>query len=152
MSAVPEPWPGWPRCVCGIEGCEGLKLTRVGHVVKCLCRSCQGRRSKRKGSGNQSRLLKMAAAAEGRPYTRYAPTHEEAARLLCHYEVKAGEQVTKALPALLRSWMKQSADFAMSQTPTKKWSVVLQPPRKEALILMPFKAWLDLVAEIQEMP
>jgi hypothetical protein len=83
-----------------------------------------------------------------------APTHEEQARLLVHYEVKAGAQIPKAF---FGGWMRhataQASNFAERQVPARKWALVLEPDgREEALIVMSFKQWLVLVAELTEIP
>lgn len=79
-----------------------------------------------------------------------APTHEEQARLLLHYEVKSGDQVAKANRAKVEEWAKQARQFAERQVPSKKWALVLVYPRGPRRIVMDYDQWLSLVAEIME--
>jgi hypothetical protein len=79
-----------------------------------------------------------------------APTHEEQARLLVHYEVKSGDQVDKAGRATREDWEKQARVFAHRQTPRKKWAVVTLSPSGRQRITMDYREWLSLVAEIME--
>lgn len=53
-SEVQPPWATWPECPCGC-GHEGLKLTRAGHVKGCACRSCTGKRNRKKGQAAEAR-------------------------------------------------------------------------------------------------
>lgn len=154
MSAVTvlAPWVGWPECPCGC-GAQGLKLQvrHDRHLVGCTCRVCIGRRSKRKGAANQSRVLKAAAAAEGKRMD-VAPSNEESASLLVHYEVKSGEQTRTASAKTLLDWEKQARLFAERQTPLKKWAVVAAFPDGKQRIWMDFRQFLLLVSELQELP
>lgn len=152
MRLRSAPYHPGEQCPCGTEGCTGSKLTsKTGHVVGCICKPCQSRSNQRSGARHQSRILKAAAAAEG---TRMdtAPTHEEAAKLLVHYEVKSGEQVLKASAKTLLDWEKQARLHAERQTPRKKWAVVSVFPDGKERITMDFHDFLLLVSELQELP
>src|SRR5438034_7698982 len=131
MNAVYQ-LPG--DCPCGSDSClmQGTKLAKSGHLVGCGCRPCLGLRSKRSGQRKQSSALKAAAHAEGRTMD-IAPTHEEQARLLVHYEIKSGEQVLRAGPKQREDWEKQARLFAERQVPPRKWAVVTMPPGDASL-------------------
>src|SRR3990167_5078602 len=85
-------YPG--PCPCEKQLCRdalgiGTKLTKYGHLVGCRCRSCLGRRSKRKGQAAQAKTHK-ALGGEG-----LTPCNEESGifyTLTVRPEVKAGKQ------------------------------------------------------------
>jgi hypothetical protein len=55
MSLAALYHPGEP-CPCLIDGCTGSKLSvKSGHVVGCVCRSCMGRRNRKKGQAAEAR-------------------------------------------------------------------------------------------------
>lgn len=64
--------PGDP-CPCETAGCSGSKLSfKTGHVARgCLCKSCTGRRSQKKGRAAQ-RTTHQALGGQG-----FSPNHEE---------------------------------------------------------------------------
>lgn len=155
MSVAVEPWPGWPFCPCGCTT-TGLKLqTRHDkHLVGCTCRVCTGRRSKYKGQRRQSAVLKDAARAQG-VTMEIAPTHEEQARLLVHYESKSGAMIPKGLRGdTMRHWEDQARNFAQRQVPSRKWALVFTFPGKprRRRIWLDYDEYLALVSEIQELP
>ena len=147
------PWPGFPMCPCGCDA-EGMKLQlrHDRHLVGCECSSCRGRRNRRSGHKKQARVLKDAAKAEGWTM-EIAPTHEEQARLLVHYESKAGDQIPKGLRGdTMRKWEQQASNFAHRQTPRRKWALVFTMPGGGRRIWMDYEEWLGLVSELQELP
>lgn len=91
------PLPGPEKCWCP-DGC-GLfgRPTKNGHVRGCKgpegqpCRSCLGRRNKRKGRTKQ-RAAQVALGMVG-PGSTLGPNHEENWLGLLRVEVKAGAQV-----------------------------------------------------------
>jgi hypothetical protein len=139
-------------CPCETTRCTaiGTKLTRAGHLVGCGCASCMGRRNRKKGQAAQSRVLKDAARAEGITM-EIAPTHEEQARLLVHYESKSGTSLPRAFSG---EWMRkaeqQAREFAHRQVPRRKWAVVFTMAGGSRRIWMDYEDWLTLVAEIME--
>lgn len=140
-------WQPYDPCPCGC-GVVAWKLRKNGHGVGCKCRPCLGSRSKRKGQAAQSRVLKDAARAEGITMD-FAPTHEEQARLLLHYEVKSGEQIPKGLRGdKMRQWENQARNFAHGQVPRRKWSLVFSMPGGERRIWMDFDEFVRLVSEM----
>ena len=156
-------WNPYDPCPCGC-GVTGWKLTkplpvrgydsdREEHANGCTCKRHTGGRSKSRGQRTQSKHLKAAAKAEGRTM-EVAPTHEEQARLLVHYEVKSGQQIPKGIYGdWTRKAIQQAESFAMRQVPHRKWALVLDPPgRERPLLLMDYEAFLSLVSEIQELP
>jgi hypothetical protein len=71
---------------------EALKLTRTGHVPKCTCRSCTGRRNQRKGKAGQAKTHRALGG------TGFTPSNEESARpyqieVTVMPEVKVGAQI-----------------------------------------------------------
>jgi hypothetical protein len=146
-------WAPFSACPCGSCSVVSGKLSvRTGHVRGCACRSCLGRRSRAKGHRAQSRVLKDAAKAEGTSM-EIAPTHEEQARLLVHYESKSGNEIPKGLRGdIMRHWEEQASNFAHRQTPRRKWALVFTMPGGQRRIFMDYAEWLELVSELQELP
>ena len=142
-------WRPYDECPCGC-GVIGHKLkVKNGHVVGCKCRSCLGTRNRRNGQKSQSRALKDAARAEGTSM-EIAPTHEEQARLLVHYESKQGEQVPKGLRGeWMRKTEQQARGFAQRQVPTRKWAVVFSMPGGGRRIWMDYEEYLALIGELK---
>ena len=106
IDQVPEPWPRWPQCPCGLEACEGLKLTRRGHVPKCLCTSCRNSRNVKKGKRGQ------AATHRNLGGTGFTPGNEESGLfydVTVRPEVKAGGQVPKGFASFIATdWFRRA--------------------------------------------
>ena len=152
LGTLEREWQPFTPCPCGCRIISGKLSVRTGHVHGCRCPSCRGLRNRRKGQKAQSRVLKDAAKAQG-VTMEIAPTHEEQARLLVHYESKQGEQVPKGMRgARMAEWEKQARGFAERQTPRKKWALVLTFPGGARRLWMDYDQWLALVSEIQELP
>lgn len=104
-------WDGWPSCPCGCST-TALKLTRAGHVPKCSCRSCTGRRSQRKGKAGQAKTHRALGG------TGFTPSNEESARpytveVTVMPEVKVGAQIPASWDKFVGSaWFED----ALSQT------------------------------------
>ena len=151
-------WTPYSPCPCGC-GVIGWKLVKPlkdddgpQHCNGCRCHRHTGKRNRSKGQKAQSRALKDAARAEGTTM-EVAPTHEEQARLLVHYESKQGEQIPKGMRG---EWMRkaeqQASGFAARQTPRRKWALVFTFPGGKRRIWMDYEEYLALVSEIQELP
>ena len=158
MSAASPATQDFGVCPCQHPSCDvqGTKITRFGCLVGCKCYSCQGRRNRKKGQRAQSRTLKDAAKAEGTSM-EVAPTHEEQARLLVHYESKSGTSMPRALSGeWIRKAEEQASHFAHRQTPMRKWALVFTFPGVPGVgtkrrIWMDYDEWLALVAELGSM-
>lgn len=124
MSLATDPyrWDGYPICPCrigfGLEmTCQGTKLTKYGHVVGCICRSCTGRRSKRKGHAAQA---KMHRALGGQGFT---PHNEESARpytveVSVMPESKTGGQVPANWDTFIKTqWFRKALDQSTRAVP-----------------------------------
>lgn len=110
MKAVIPPWPDWPECPCLITGCEGLKLTRVGHVVGCVCASCRGARNQRKGKRGESNRHKRLGGAGWTPHDELAWCYS----LNISTQDKKGDQVPAKFVSFVhsetaRKWFRQAA-------------------------------------------
>ena len=99
---------------CGIQG---TKLTRYGHLVGCTCRSCLGRRSKRKGQKAQAKMHKRLG---GQGFT---PSNEESARpyevtVLVMPESKTGGQVPASWDKFIGTeWFRRALDQSTRAAP-----------------------------------
>jgi hypothetical protein len=141
-------------CPCLSCDIVGTKLAKVsGHLVGCACISCRNRNNRSRGHRKQSRVLKDAARAEGTSML-IAPTHEEQAKLLLHYESKSGTSLPKGMSgAMMASYEKQARDFAEFKcVPSRKWALVFTFPSGKRRIWMDYEQFLALVSEIQELP
>jgi len=96
---------------------RSAKLTKHGHAVGCVCRSCIGRRNKRKGQAAQA---KMHRALGGQGFT---PSNEEAARpytieVTVMPESKEGKQVPASWAKFRDSeWFRHALDQSTRAVP-----------------------------------
>lgn len=115
MSA--QPWQDWPACPCGC-GVDGLKLTKVGHVIGCGCRSCIGRRNQAKGKRTQAKTHRRLGG------TGFTPSNEESARpyqveVTVMPEVKAGQQIPATFDRFIETdWFRRALDQSTRAVPT----------------------------------
>lgn len=154
-----EAWHPYDPCPCGCGAISWkllrpLRSTGEVHGNGCTCRGHTGVRNRRSGSRKQSAVLKDAARAEGTSM-EIAPTHEEQARLLVHYESKSGTSLPRGMRGdTMRHWEDQARNFAQRQVPTRKWALVFTfpgRPRKRR-IWMDYEEWLALVQELASLP
>lgn len=126
LAVDPYRWEGYPICPCAPlmdhtlyrdSACQGTKLTKYGHVVGCKCRSCTGRRNKRKGHAAQA---KMHRALGG---TGFTPHDEESARpytveVTVMPEVKTGLQIPASFDKFVGTeWFRRALEQATRAVP-----------------------------------
>ena len=140
-------------CPCRDPACTaiGTKLSRkTGHLVDCNCPPCRGLAANRGGHRKQDRILVDAAKAEGRRRFR-APTNEEDANLLVHYESKSGTSLPRAFTGdTIRHHETQARSRAHRHVPHRKWALVYTMDSGERRIWMDFDEFLTLVSEIHD--
>lgn len=112
------PWPGYPDCPCGTKGCAGQKLMfKTGHVKGCICASCRGRESHRKGHKGQDRTHK-ALGGSGPARNDEASQNPYVVEITVMPESKEGGQIPKELAAGLESeWMRRALSQAERAAP-----------------------------------
>ena len=105
-------------CPCGLERClMGTKLTVRGHLRLCVCPSCNGLRSKRKGQKAQAKMHKRLGG-EG-----FTPSNEESARpyevtVLVMPESKTGGQVPASWDKFIGTeWFRRALDQSTRAAP-----------------------------------
>lgn len=93
---------------------EGTKLTRYGHLVGCTCRSCLGRRNKRKGAKANARGHKRLGGQGGTVnddlYYSYS--------INLSVEVKTGAQIPRTfLTFISGAWIHDAMGQATKKLP-----------------------------------
>lgn len=149
VSTLPLPGPEKGTCPCDDDACQVFGTIRPGkHVRGCTCRSCRGRRNRKKGQTKQREAQRALGVASG----KYGDVHEEKwADPLFATEVKAGAQVRPVVNA----WDRQVAQIAAAQPDHggqhKAPRVVWMPDgRRYGLVTITTEAWETTVAPALE--
>ena len=109
-AATQDPGP----CPCLTCYQMGTKLTKYGHLVGCTCRSCLGRRNKRKGYKAEARGHKRLGGLGGTVrddlFHAYSLNHS--------VEVKTGAQIPKTfLTFITGAWIHDALRQATKKLP-----------------------------------
>jgi hypothetical protein len=90
--------PGDP-CPCEVPGCVGSKLSfKTGHVSRgCICRSCIGRRNRKKGQAGEARRHRRLGGVGTTPRDELAHCYS--------INVTTEDKVGKQIPASFRTFI-----------------------------------------------
>jgi hypothetical protein len=125
MPVIQDPGP----CPCEWDGCQviGTKLTKAGHLKGCACRSCLGRRNRRKGQAGEAR----AHRALGGIGSTIRDDLFHAYSLNISLETKSGNQCPARMVTAIRSeFMRKALRQATKKIPVGADAfpaVMLQP-------------------------
>lgn len=108
-------WHPFDPCPCGDQRCPTAhKLQRNGHAVGCTCRSCTGRRNRRRGQRAQANAHKRLGG------TGATPTHEEwgtGYEIRVQPEVKQGGQIPASFSTFIGTdWFRRAMRQAEKAT------------------------------------
>jgi len=121
------------------SGCdlEGTKLTRYGHLVGCLCRSCIGRRNKRSGQRTEAKRHRRLGGQGQTPRDELAYSYS----INVTTEDKTGKQIPlNFLRFIEGKWFKDSIRQAEKKLPVGSDAypaVILDCGRKGMWMVMP---------------
>ena len=126
MNAVVQ---DFGACPCESDNCTelGTKLTKFGHLKGCSCRSCTGRRNRRKGQAGEARAHKALGGVG--PTVRDDLFHLYS--LNASVETKTGNHVpTRLIDAIRSEFMRHAFHQAAKKIPVGADAypaVMLQP-------------------------
>lgn len=110
LPTDPPKWLPYQECPCGCGQTHG-KQQKNGHVVRCKCRSCIGRRNRKKGQAGQH---KGHVALGG---TGWTPGNEESVGgypIKVQVEHKTGTTVPKSIRKFLTTeWYRRAISQAV---------------------------------------
>lgn len=101
-------------CPCGLCDIVGTKLTRYGHLVRCTCNTCRGRRNQRKGRASEAKTYR-ALGGQGRTLK---DDYFFTMSLDIAYENKSGGEIPESFRDFITSkWAKDALRQAAKKIP-----------------------------------
>lgn len=126
---------------CGTFGAPA----KNGHVRRCPCRKCQGRRSRQRGLSKQRRARKMVGVPDARFHGQLG--NEENWRHAFRIEVKSGKMVGPQ-SWFLRTEGQSDANKAIGDPRPFMYVAMPEGWGEEGLVTVRLSAWRDHIAPL----